>query len=54
LTINGYCDDRANIEECYFDGGECCLDYVVVDYCEECMCYETGITAVTLPPGGIN
>jgi hypothetical protein len=49
---DGLCDDDANSENCQFDGGDCCLDDVVIDFCEECMCYETGITGTKLPPGG--
>ena len=25
---DGFCDDESNIEECDFDGGDCCEDVV--------------------------
>jgi hypothetical protein len=48
---DGYCDDETNIEECQFDGGDCCLENVDLMYCTVCVCHETGIEA-TLAPGG--
>ena len=37
---NGYCDDENNNDECNFDGGDCCLDNVLTDYCTKCQCLE--------------
>ena len=37
---NGYCDDENNNDECNFDGGDCCLDIVLTDYCTKCQCLE--------------
>jgi hypothetical protein len=51
LVGNGYCDDATNNEACQFDGGDCCLNYIVVIYCTICLCDETGIQR-TLAPGG--
>ena len=33
-----FCDDANNYEECYWDGGDCCGDYVINGYCEFCQC----------------
>lgn len=37
---NGICDDRANIRHCNFDGGDCCLPIVDIDYCTICQCHK--------------
>ena len=37
---DGYCDDDNNIQECNFDGGDCCLEEVLEDYCSICACLE--------------
>ena len=37
---DGYCDDVNNNLDCTYDGGDCCLDYVYEDYCDECLCLE--------------
>ena len=35
------CDDRANIEACEFDKGDCCLlDIKSKEFCKECLCKE--------------
>ena len=35
------CDDRANIEACEFDKGDCCLlDIKSKKFCKECLCKE--------------
>ena len=39
---DGYCDDKNNVEECQWDGGDCCLDTVLTDYCEDCACLDPG------------
>ena len=39
---DGFCDDGSNIAECLFDGGDCCMDYIDAQFCEICVCYETG------------
>ena len=36
---DGYCDDNSNNADCEFDGGDCCLDTVITDYCTECICH---------------
>ena len=40
---DGYCDDTSNIEECGFDGGDCCGSSVNTDMCMECTCKTLGI-----------
>ena len=45
---DGYCDDDTNNYQCDFDGGDCCLDPPMTDYCVECLCLE--IEIVPLPP----
>ncbi len=40
LVSDGYCDDEANIEECAFDGGDCCLVDVITNFCQICECLE--------------
>lgn len=37
---DGYCDDVTNIAACDFDGGDCCLDEILVDYCQVCQCLD--------------
>ena len=37
---DGFCDDINNNPECNFDGGDCCLDIVVTQYCILCLCLE--------------
>ena len=37
---DGFCDDLNNINSCNFDGGDCCLETVITDFCTECICYE--------------
>ena len=45
---DGYCDDLNNIDSCNFDGGDCCLEIVITDYCTECICYEgTSVNTTT-------
>ena len=37
---DGFCDDETNNVDCGFDGGDCCLDSVVTNFCSECECLE--------------
>lgn len=37
---DGLCDDEANILECDYDGGDCCGEDVISDYCTSCECIE--------------
>ena len=39
---DGFCDDIANIEECNYDGGDCCGPNISMDFCFECNCFEVG------------
>ena len=36
---DGYCDDACNFPAHDFDGGDCCLDLVTLNYCQDCFCY---------------
>ncbi len=50
---DSYCDDAHNVEECMFDGGDCCqpegTHYCA--YCDECICHETSTKQCTPVPG---
>jgi hypothetical protein len=37
---NLFCEDENNNEGCYYDGGDCCGNFVYKDLCTECICYE--------------
>ena len=37
---DSYCDDGNNNEECGWDDGDCCGDYVNTDYCYDCFCLD--------------
>ena len=39
---DGYCDDENNVEECQWDGGDCCGDYVSTTWCSVCACLDPG------------
>ena len=39
---DGTCDDANNVEECQWDGGDCCGDNVVIYYCSDCACLDPG------------
>ena len=41
LLGDGYCQDSSNSEQCDFDGGDCCLNQIIVA-CYDCMCFEDG------------
>ena len=36
---DGICDDENNNEFCN-DGGDCCLENAILDYCKVCECYD--------------
>ena len=36
---DGYCDDATNIEECFYDGGDCCNKNSEYLFCNECVCH---------------
>ena len=38
IVGNGFCNDETNIEDCNFDGGDCCGTCVNSKYCSECEC----------------
>ena len=35
---DGFCDDTNNIEECNYDGGDCCGINVQKNFCVNCTC----------------
>ena len=41
---DGYCDDFNNLEDCDFDGGDCCGPNVLTDYCFDCTCKQLSTT----------
>ena len=43
LVGNSVCNDETNVEECDFDGGDCCGSCINRNYCSQCMCYETSV-----------
>ena len=36
---DGQCNDETNIEECGYDGGDCCGPSVEKKYCQLCICH---------------
>jgi hypothetical protein len=36
---DGVCDDGQNIAECDYDGEDCCLDNIIMQFCEDCRCH---------------
>ena len=50
---DGYCDDVTNTMECNYDGGDCCLDPVNIQYCSECQCLDGG-SGTTINPATTN
>ena len=49
LIGNGYCNDETNIEECNFDGGECCGN-ANTDKCYNCTCFYEEMCKAGNPP----
>ena len=49
---DGFCDDANNIEECDYDGGDCCGINVQKNFCVNCTC--TGRCKLTLFIGDFN
>lgn len=39
---DGLCDDVSNLEECFFDGGDCCLETISIGTCFTCLCHLDG------------
>ena len=47
---DGCCDDIYNIQECNYDGGDCCGSNINTNCCDECLCLndDGNITTTTL------
>ena len=39
-VANGFCNDETNNEDCAWDGGDCCLNEISDNYCENCTCLD--------------
>ena len=39
---DGICNDFLNEMDCQFDGGDCCLHFILDQNCSECMCHLDG------------
>ncbi len=50
LIGDGICDDKSNIDECFFDGGDCCLTEIVAFFCTDCICQEDSMKRPTKAP----
>ena len=44
---DGYCDDSNNNADCDFDDGDCCLNPVNTQFCNECWCYADNTSYVS-------
>ena len=50
---DGFCDDLTNVQDCDYDGGDCCLVPSLGHYCDNCTCHETlesHVTTTLEPP----
>ncbi len=41
MLRDSVCDEATNIAECFFDGGDCCLEFKNTIYCQNCSCILT-------------
>ena len=41
---DGYCDDDNNNAACSYDGGDCCGDTIIMNYCTACQCLDPDYT----------
>ena len=41
---NGICEDTANVASCDYDGGDCCLEKIIIGTyaCKDCICHLDG------------
>ena len=39
IVNDNICDDEANVYECDFDGGDCCAEESIKDFCLQCQCF---------------
>ena len=49
---DGFCEDEINVETCDFDGGDCCLNVIITNYCDKCVCHWDGTrhpSSIVLP-----
>ena len=37
---NGICEDDVNVEECDYDGGDCCSQDSNINFCDDCLCIQ--------------
>ena len=44
---DGFCHDVFNVEECSYDGGDCCSRVVYTNACKECKCLNPEINKPT-------
>ena len=47
LQGDGYCDDEHNNQFCNWDGGDCCLVNIDMNYCSECLCLDPNANFTT-------
>ena len=45
---DGICNDENNVEECNYDGGDCCGSCINTDNCTECLCHNANATDLDL------
>ena len=37
---NGICEDDVNVQECDYDGGDCCKQDSNINFCDDCLCIQ--------------
>ncbi len=53
---DGWCDEKANVKECLYDGLDCCkpgkeLMPNAHQFCQDCSCHKKGLMAKRRKPG---
>ncbi len=41
MLRDSFCDESVNTEACFYDGGDCCLEFKKKKYCKNCSCILT-------------
>ena len=41
-SFQTWAEREACVQECQYDGGDCCLEKISVNFCEVCFCHEDG------------